>query len=74
VKEGRGGDTLAPRDGSVKTCPTVVLHAAMRLLEQAKPQTLYTQILNYNAPKALQYKRFVFTVHRFIDRIRVFGN
>jgi len=28
-----------------------VLHAAMSLLPQAKPQTLYTQILNYNPPK-----------------------
>jgi hypothetical protein len=41
---------------------TVVLHAAAMLLEQAQPQTLYTQIVNYNPPKALQSKNFVFTV------------
>jgi hypothetical protein len=28
----------------------VVLHAAISLLEQAIPQTLYTQVVNYNAP------------------------
>ena len=25
--------------------------------------TIYTQVLTYNHPKVLQYKRFVFTIH-----------
>jgi len=33
-----------------RRCP-VVLHGAAILLEQAKPQTLYTQVVNYNPPK-----------------------
>jgi len=40
-----------------------LLHAATSLLEQAKPYTLYTQVLNYLPPKALQFKAFVFTIH-----------
>ncbi len=40
----------------------IVLHAAIRLLEQAQPQILCTQIVNYNPSKALQSKNFVFTV------------
>ena len=38
-----------------------MIHALM-FGEQAKPQTLYTQILNYNPPKALQFNVFVFTI------------
>lgn len=46
----------------------VVLHAAVELLEQAKPQILYTQIVNYTPPKALQFNTFVFTTlgYRFL--------
>jgi hypothetical protein len=40
----------------------IVLHAAIRLLEQAQPQIICTQIVNYNPSKALQSKNFVFTV------------
>jgi hypothetical protein len=45
----------------------VVLHAAMGLLEQAKPHTLYTHIANYTSPKALQFKRFVFVILGSLD-------
>ena len=35
---------------SINAWRPVVLHAAVGLLEQAKPQILYAQIVNYNAP------------------------
>ena len=35
---------------SINAWRPVVLHAAVGLLEQAKSQTLYTQVVNYNAP------------------------
>ena len=35
---------------SINAWRPVVLHAAVGLLEQAKPQILYTQIVNYTPP------------------------
>jgi hypothetical protein len=37
---------------SINAWRPVVLHAAVGLLEQAKPQILYTQIVNYNPPQS----------------------
>jgi hypothetical protein len=38
---------LSPLAGEIRVRGIVVLHAAASLLPQAKPQTIYTQILNY---------------------------
>jgi hypothetical protein len=40
-----------------------VLHAAIRLLEQAKPQILYTQVVNYNAPLKPYNSRDLYLQH-----------